>query len=297
MKVNIIQKAQEWNRRQGMSLDIRMIAHPMDGKIIRVLEQTGIKTPLNTVVEQAVSATYGPELATGVAIDAHNFPEIYGKLKECTDKLGIRMPYAVITNHMSGINAAALGTDQKPFIMISNVAPRLLNDQELKFIIAHECGHIAMEHMVYHSAVSMASVMGGFVPVIGPVLTKAAVLPLNYWNRCSEITADRVGLLCCGDLHTAQMALLKIVGGFTDVADIDINRYIAQSKATQDGQTLGKINEYFQAHPMIYKRLQALDLFARSETYEWITGKAVPAGERLSRTQLDEKVENLMKVL
>lgn len=42
---------------------------------------------------------------------------------------------------------------------------------EIQFIIAHECGHIAMEHMLYHTAGSLAKVMGGYLPVIGPALS------------------------------------------------------------------------------------------------------------------------------
>lgn len=297
MSIDIVKKGKRWSREKKNVVDIQKLAHPVDGKVISVLEKTGIKRPLEAMVEQLVSFNYGTLLATGVTVDDKNFPVIYENLSECARKLGILVPYTVITNEMDGINAGAMGTDENAFIMISNQAPRLLNEQELKFIIAHECGHIAMRHMVYHTAGNLAAVMGGYVPLVGKAVSEAAVFPLSYWNRCSEITADRVGLICCGDLETAQRALLKIVGGLTDVKDIDINNYIKKSKTIQNKQALGRIKEYFQTHPLIYKRLQALELFADSQLYAKMMGtEASEASVLLTEAELNAKVEELLRV-
>lgn len=176
--------------------------------------------------------------------------------------------------------------------------PSLMQSPELKFILAHECGHIAMQHMVYHTAVVLSATAGGLIPVIGSAIAKLAVFPLNFWNRCSEITADRIGMLCCGDLHTAQRALLRIVGGMTDVSNLDIDHYIAQSKKIMDSQILSRIGEYFQSHPMIYKRLRALEYFSSSELYYKVSGKVTPQGSKLYTTaQLNEKISNLLQVI
>lgn len=318
MSVDIVKKGKTYERQKRTSIDIKRLAHPVDGKVISVLEKTGIKHPLEAMVEQLVSLNYGTLLAAGVTVDDKNFPVIYENLSQCAHKLGISIPYTVITNEMDGINAGAMGTDENAFIMISNQAPRLLNEQELKFIIAHECGHIAMRHMVYHTVGNLAAVVGGYVPLIGKPLSEAAVFPLNYWNRCSEITADRVGLICCGDLETAQRALLKIIGGFTDVKDIDVHNYIKKSKTIQNKQTLGRVQEYFQTHPLIYKRLQALELFADSQLYasmkasfhsypygrcktchaeESMTGMEEPkASALLSEAELNARVDELLRV-
>lgn len=296
MSIDIIRKGQRWGERRKSAFDIQRIAHPMDRKIISILKKTGIKGPLEKLVEQAVAFHYGTLLATGVTVDDKNFPELYGDMKQCAKKIGISVPYTIITNEMNGINAAAMGTDASHFIIISNMAPRILNEDELKFIIAHECGHIAMKHMVYHTAGALASIMGGYIPVIGPAVSEIAAFPLNYWNRCSEITADRIGLICCGSLEISQRALLKIVGGLTNVEEIDITNYIQKSKTVQNMQSLGRMKEYFQTHPLIYKRLEALELFEKSEIYSEITGKTSSKESALDTESFNSKIEELLRV-
>lgn len=297
-KINIVQKGLTWKSRNHVEINIQEVAHPMDKALIQVLEAAHVKELLKEPMNQLVSANYGQTLANGIVLDERNFPDLYQILKLTAERLGIRVPYTVISNEINGINAFATGTDERPFIVISNITPKLLEKEELQFIIAHECGHIALKHMVYHTAGSLAAAMGGYLPVIGPALSNIAVFPLNCWNRCSEITADRIGLICCGNLYKAQMALLKIIGGFTDVEKVDIEHYIVQGRMLQNTQLLGKLGEYFQSHPMIHKRLKALEYFADSELYYRVVKETPPEGKALLNTgQLNEKIDRLLKVL
>lgn len=93
MGVGIIKKGQQWKQCRNRGLDIEKIAHSMDEKIISVLEKTGIKEPLNRLVEQAVAFQYGTLLATGVTVDDKHFPDLYRVLEECAQRLGINIPY------------------------------------------------------------------------------------------------------------------------------------------------------------------------------------------------------------
>lgn len=297
-RINIVKKGLAWNAKTDDGIDINRVAHPVDRAIISVLEKFKVASLLRFPMEQLVSAYYGQTLANGVVLDENNFPELYDILMESVDMLGIEIPYTVITNEISGINAAAMGTDERPFVIISNLAPKLLSKQELQFIVAHECGHVAMQHMTYHTAGNLAGTLGQLVPVLGPAIAEVTVFPLNYWNRCSEITSDRIGLLVCGDLETAQRALLKIVGGFTELGDVDISHYIRQSRQLQETQLLGRLREYFSTHPMVHKRLKALELFSDSMLYYQVAGKEVPEGKKLlTDEELKRKTNDLLSVL
>lgn len=297
-KINIVQKGFNWKSKNHVEIHIKEVAHPVDKALVRVLETTHVNELLKEPLNQLVAANYGATLANGIVLDGKNFPDLYGLLKLTAERLGIKIPYTVISNELNGINAFATGTDEKPFIVISNLVPKLLGKEELQFIIAHECGHIAMEHMVYHTAGSLAKMIGGYLPVIGPALSNVAVFPLNCWNRCSEITADRIGLIVCGDLYKSQMALIKIIGGYTNVQGVDVEHYITQGRRIQNKQVLGKISEYFQSHPMIHKRLKALEYFADSELYYKVTKKTPQEGRKLISTdQLNKKVDGLLSVL
>jgi Zn-dependent protease with chaperone function len=67
-------------------------------------------------------------------------------------------------------------------------------------------GHVALGHTWLNT------ILGGMAGI--PTSFGAAVLlytAFRWWNRMCEYSADRAGLLACGDLHVAVSALVKLV--------------------------------------------------------------------------------------
>lgn len=273
-------------------------AHQVDSKTIAILESANVTSVANKAVEAIVSEQLGVMLSTGLTVDPVSFPSVYDMLEKCCKTLNISIPHTIITNEMNGINAMATGTDHFAFVALSNYNLHLLSEGENQFIIGHECGHIAMGHIVYHSLGQVIGSATSWIPIFGEAIAGTIMLPLNAWSRCSEITSDRAGLICCGDLHTAQRALIKIVGGFTNTTDIDVDEYIKQSKESLDVHYIGTYKEFFMSHPLIPKRIEALELFSRSEMYYRVTGKPKPERVVLfTDEQLDNRVNQVMKIL
>lgn len=273
-------------------------AHEVDSTVLRVLESAHIQSIINRFADVLVSYESGTDISSGIVIDKNNFPEIFQVLQHCCKTLGIRIPHAVVSSSMQGINAYASGTVDMPYLLISDLATKLLTLDELCFIIGHECGHLAMEHLVYHFIGKKLYSLGTRIPVVGPALAKTLGLPLNTWSRYSEITCDRAGFICCGDLKTAQRALMKLESGFANVSDVDLDVYVEQSLSSLENMKVGVVKEYFFDHPLTPKRLKALDLFSQSELYYRVTGKMAPNGTVLmSDIVLKEKVDALLTVL
>ena len=273
-------------------------AHRADSKTIQTLESSHITSAANRFVEAMVSERYGVMLSTGITVDPVGYPAVYSILEDCCKVLKIPVPHTIITNGMNTINAMAIGTDNFGFIVLSDLNLRLLSLEENKFIIGHECGHIAMGHIVYHSLGHFIGSLGMLIPIIGDAIAKTISLPLNAWSRCSEITADRAGMVCCKDLKTAQRTLIKIVAGFTDISEKNIDDYIQQSRESLDVHYVGTYHEFFMSHPLIPKRLEALELFAASEMYYRVAGIPRPHDVTLlTDEQLNEKVNHVMKIM
>lgn len=272
-------------------------AHPIDSTIIKALEATHVQKAMNKLADLIVNFQCGTEISSGIVIDSNNFPEIAATLRHCCRTLGISVPHGVVSARMPGINAYASGTVDNPYLLISDLSTHLLSKDELTFIIGHECGHLAMEHLVYHMIGRQLTIIGTLLPVVGPMLVKVVNIPLSTWSRYSEITADRAGLLCCGDLRTAQRTLMKLESAFANVSDVDLDRYIDQSLESLDNLKLGAIQEILLDHPLTPKRLKALEYFTQSKLYYNITGKEVPAGAvLLSDEALKDKVDALLTV-
>lgn len=271
-------------------------AHPVDAEIIRKLDNPAINGVFNKVVQTGIDASYGLALATGIHLSPSTYPELYEVVKECADALGIPVPYVIISDTVRGINACTAGTDQFAFIAISSLLPLVMKRDELKFVIGHECGHLALGHVVYHTAITMMGAAGGLLPLVGNIIAKTITYPLNAWSRRSEISADRAGLICCGDVTVAKRTLFKLEAGILNADSVDIDNYVRESEQVLEGTSIGKLAEYTMSHPIIPKRIKALDLFARSELYARINGAPVD-GRRLSDAELTRDIEKIIAVM
>jgi hypothetical protein len=195
-----------------------------------------------------------------------------------------------------GINAMTFGSDEEPYVAITSLMTKIMSEEQMRFVVGHECGHIAMRHMVYHTAATVLGSLSQYIPFIGKIAYSGMSIPLNAWARRSEITADRAGLHCCEDPEVAKKALLQLECAFNSADDIDIETYLENSRHYLNRGIVRKIGEYGANHPMTPKRIEALDLFANSELYYQMMGKHVPAGV-LSAEMLEKKVESIVRVL
>lgn len=270
-------------------------AHPIDSKIINILDMPGIKTVFSSAVDMMTDLNYSQTIASGIPVNANSFPEINDIVNHCVAVLGIRRPYVVVSSAIS-LNAFTVGSDEEPYIILGNMLVRVMDSEKLTFIIGHECGHIAMGHVIYHTVVSTAGSFSNAIPIIGPIVYQASSLALTAWSRQSEITADRAGLLCCLNLEEAKKSLLQLQSGFIDADQLDINNYVQNSKRYRRRSMLRRVNEFIQTHPPLSKRMEALNLFANSELYYAAQGLDVPEN-CISEGELTRSVEHIIAVL
>lgn len=283
-----------WNKYTGKSN--RAYAHPLDSKIIKFLDNGAINGLFRNLIEMMSDSTYGPVVASGIKITDNTYPELNEIFDMCSEKLSIKRPYAIISPVIGGINAMAFGSDEEPYIVLSPLMAKTMNKEQLKFVIGHECGHVAMGHMTYHTVVSLATNFANAIPVIGPIISKGAALPLMAWSRRSEISADRAGLLCCDDVEVAKRTLLQITMPFMDATAIDVDDYVNNSEKYLDKGVLRRVNEFADAHPIIPKRIKSLDLYVSSEKYCKIHNKPFSSA-LLSDSELEAQIEKVISVL
>ena len=239
-----------------------------------------------------------------VAVGPRQYPRVHQIAQDCAQRLGIGAPQIFIV-HDPVPNAYTLAADQAgDMVVIHSSLAEATTDDELKFIVGHECGHIHNQHGVYNSVAVLlfnqvlAKLLAG-IPGAG-VLTAAlgfgAQTLLSAWSRAAEITCDRAGLICVGDLAAGRHALAKLLsGGGGRLGGVNAEELARQLESV--AKTPVRLLELFQTHPIIPKRLEALRLFSRSETLcSWRPemgsgGAAVPASE------IDRQCEELVRVL
>lgn len=228
-------------------------------------------------------------LGHAVKVGPRQFPRVHGLAERCAATLGIATPTLYVVNNPH-LNAATYGTNDDSFIMIHSALVDHLSDEELLSVIGHECGHIHNSHVVYLTAMHYLTHMAG---LLVRSISFPALLALRAWSRRAEITCDRAGALCAGDLDVALRALTKLALGSKKLYDeLDIDTFLEQHEEAKE--SVGRFSEVFATHPWLPKRVLALRTFGESALFRAHVGQS---GAGLSMEEVDERVHEVVKVV
>jgi Zn-dependent protease with chaperone function len=126
------------------------------------------------------------------------------------------------------------------------------------FVIGHELGHVALGHT------RLSTLVGGLLGVPTVPFFSAFLLPaFLWWSRCAEYSADRAGLIACGELDKSIAALLKVMVGPKLAEHVDIGEVITQS-VELTGSMDALVGEATGTHPFLVHRLRELVKFWES---------------------------------
>jgi Zn-dependent protease with chaperone function len=199
----------------------------------------------------------GAVKGSGVAVSPRSFPEVDALAQKAAARLGIGKPDLFI-RHSQELNAYALGLLGPSCVVLHSATVHTLHDapQELQFIIGHEFTHIRCSHVVWQTVAAKNPILGRI-----PILNLVLPLFFGWWSRQAEYTADRGGLIACGDLAASQRALARLAIGPELFGRLNVDEYIKQA---YEGDMSTKFSELFSTHPLLTKRILALAEFARS---------------------------------
>lgn len=187
------------------------------------------------------------------------------------------------------VNAGAVGFE-RPFIVISSASLELLDDDEQRFILAHELGHVMSGHVTYRTLAVLLLMLGlQNLPFLAGMALMPFQLALLEWYRKSELSADRAGLLGVQNERAAMGVFLKLAGGDAAGDALDLDEFMIQAAEyeTADGawdSVLKVLNTAFRDHPFGTVRAGELQRWVASGAYATIIGGAYPrrdgTGER-----------------
>jgi len=214
-------------------------------------------------------------LASTVRVDGRQFPTVHRLVQDGASILDIAdVPEVFVTNDPL-TNARTIGIDQ-PFIMLTSGLVDLLDEEELRFVIGHELGHILSGHAVYRSMLDhlLALSRRAFFLPVGYLGLRALVSALEEWYRKSELSCDRAGVLAGQDPSAAMRAQMKMAGG-SRLAEMDITAFLEQARE-YDAQgdlrngVLKLLSLQGQLHPFAVLRAAELRKWVEEGTYRSI---------------------------
>ncbi|MEO7456584.1 MAG: M48 family metallopeptidase, partial [Gemmatimonadaceae bacterium] len=214
-------------------------------------------------------------LANAVQVNPVQRPKLDALLGDvCTTMDWPKRPELYVTQSPK-VNAYAIGYED-PFIVITSGALELLeNDDERRFLLAHELGHIMSDHMTYRTLALVIMSIGAMALMPVGLALLPFQLGLLEWHRKSELSSDRAALLALQDRTVAGSTFMRLAGGrdFGDSSSVDA--FMAQAATYETGgdtwdRLLKVFNTAFREHPFNTVRAAELERWRTSGDYDAI---------------------------
>ena len=261
--------------------------HPLD----RQAEQALRNLPgFNLIARKFVEFIYErPQLVyligNSIQVGPRQYSTIYQMFRECVRDLDIYPEPTLFVSQNPEANSYALGQDN-PYIVINTGILDLLDEAEIRVVLAHELGHIKCGHTILIQmamwAMNAASALGELTFGIGNLVTQALIYAFFEWRRKAELSSDRAALLVMDDLNPVMSTMMKLSGGSNKYAnECSLQEFIKQSENYQalDEDGLNQVYKFLMyngsqgtmlSHPFPVERLHYLRAWAVSEEYQQI---------------------------
>ena len=213
------------------------------------------------------------------------YSTLYGIFRECVRDLDVYPEPNLYVAQNPLANSHALGQEQ-PYIVVNTEILELMEEAELRTILAHELGHIKCEHTILIQmaiwVMGAAELLGELTLGLGNVISSGLILAFYEWRRKAELSADRAGMLVIDDLETVMTTMMKLAGGskkYGHECSLAEFRQQAQNYQELDRDSLNQIYKFliynggngsFLTHPFAVERLSYLEDWAKSAEYQQI---------------------------
>ena len=193
---------------------IEELIHPEDAKALKALKNI---PALPKIMEKIFQYGYdelswSENVTTNLRLSETQMPEIYNRLPPICQRLGIPVPELYL--QMTPYANAWTSGHKKVYIVITLGLIKKMKGDELDAVLAHECGHILCQHVLYQTLANAIFSFGdaiadSFVGTIGNAAMKPIRQALLVWSRASELSADRVACIFTPAL-TLSRALARL---------------------------------------------------------------------------------------
>ena len=267
-------------KRAFPEISSRTWEHPADRAALNALKKIPgfdelLRKFIGSTTERSLRLLH---LASAVRVNDRQFPRINVLLQEASACLDAeRTPELYIVQYPI-LNGSIIGVDN-PFMTLTSSIVETMSDDELIAVIGHELGHCVSGHALYKTLLAMLLQVSLSYVRIGQLIVLPILLALLEWDRKSELSADRAGLLVCQETGGSYDLLMKLAGG-GDTTQLNVGAFFEQAEEyRKDSGFLDQVykilNLLGQRHPFAVLRL--------TELKTWVDGGLLPEdpGRRL----------------
>lgn len=236
-----------------------------------VLSQLADDTLVRPMLDDSRTIMY---CYSAVEITDHQFAEHQSLNKivnDCAKIMGIKRP-RVFVQASDGMNAFTVNMAD-PIVVLSSAMVQNCTDDELRFVVGHEFGHIKCSHVRMLTILKVAQ-----AALPENILTSSFLLPYLKLYREAEYSADNAGLLCCQNLEVAEQMLLRPVCGLgaRHIGNINVDAFLAQVDDQEFSKTANVvqwIRSVQMTHPFVPERIKSLRKYASEYRYHAVLNR------------------------
>jgi Zn-dependent protease with chaperone function len=265
----------------------RAFQHPADRAATAALQQVPY---LDAVVKRLIQLGYEralrqANLGASVRLGQQQLPHIWVLHREVFNVLDVGEVPDLYMTQWPFANAATFGVGQ-PVVVVNSELIRLLDEQTLRAVLAHEAAHVLSEHVLYQTALLILLQLSGAarLPLLAGLPLMAIRSALLEWFRAAELSCDRAAALVTRDPLAVCRALMTIAGGEA-TSELNLDAFIAQAtEYSEKGRGMDRLSRLLLqmnlTHPMPVRRVHELLAWVREGDYDHIVG-----GEYVRRGQ------------
>lgn len=261
-------------------LDSREYEHPVDRTALTYLSKLpGFDKATNFFINWGYVKWHLIDLrGSNFRVTEQSCPELYKQVRDIADILDVRDFPEIYTQWGYFINAYTTGYKADTLLTIYSGAVDLLSKEQLDYIIGHELGHIKSKHVLYHVMADMLANWASQFPIASDLIMPLRI-GLAYWNRMSEFTADRAGLLACQNPDAAIETVIKMAGVPQKYfASVSREAFLEQAKEfeyllTGAESVIKNISVLDNTHPWTVLRAAELIKWIESGEYERVLNR------------------------
>lgn len=187
-------------------------------------------------------------------LDKESNVELYDKVQLAKDKLGLTIDVTIYqAQNSTDINAGISYLPGEAHIVLSGQIIKLLTDEELLSVIAHELSHVrlfSIENAEFEIADRIITAIANDYRSEDVFIETARLFRLYM-----ELYCDRGSLLVTENLNVVLSSLIKINTGLSKVS---VESYLKQAAEIFEAE---KAKSEYQTHPENYIRVSALKLW------------------------------------
>jgi Zn-dependent protease with chaperone function len=252
--------------------------HPADRAATAALQQIPmLDMVVRRLIEFGERSVFQQLLASAVRLGEDQLPEVWASHRASLARLDIDYVPDLYIVQWPITNAMAIGSKQ-PIVVVNSGTVSLMDEQELRTVLAHEAGHILSDHVLYQTALFILLQLGtttlARLPFFAGLPLLAVRLALLEWFRAAELSCDRAATLVTrSPMTTCQTLMVMSAGTASRRLSLDAfvrqaNEYVEWEPGWDKLMRFGR--ELTLTHPYPVRRVSELMKWVRSGEYDRI---------------------------